>query len=149
MWVCVEAGGPTFLALSTSTRVLVCARCLYPDGQGWFNGKALARTISNSRTTFPGRLARNAHQAILAQEKPVGLLLRSQLKVSPIDWSLALGRALGAKAAHACEGVSIRAGPSTQMLGESRMTPMTARPPRRSATIRQPPARVVQPVLTP
>ena len=38
---------------------------------------------------------------------------------------------------------------SDQMLGEPSTTPITARSPRRTATIRQPPARVVQPVFTP
>jgi superfamily II DNA or RNA helicase len=38
------------------------------------------------------RLARNARQAIDGQEKPVGLLLRSQLEESSVDWSLALNR---------------------------------------------------------
>jgi superfamily II DNA or RNA helicase len=39
------------------------------------------------------RLARNARQAIEGQEKPVGLLLRSQLESSPLDWSLAARQA--------------------------------------------------------
>ena len=38
---------------------------------------------------------------------------------------------------------------SVQMLGESSTTPITARSPRFTAAIRQPPARVVHPVLTP